>query len=124
MQLSENAYNWAKWVVTIFLPAFGALYAGLSELLGLPAGLEVVGATSLLAVFLGTILGISNANYKKSVLQNAGYIDVVGQDPDTGLPQVQLDLTKDPTTPGKDTVVLKVGQNPNQAPPVVDPPVV
>jgi hypothetical protein len=64
MQLSENAYNWAKWVVTIFLPAFGALYAGLSELLGLPAGLEVVGATSLLAVFLGTILGISHANYK------------------------------------------------------------
>jgi len=124
MKLSEKNYDLAKWVVQILLPAFGALYAGLSDLLNLPYALEVVGTTSLIAVFLGTILGISNSNYKKSVLNNAGYIDVVGTDPDTGLPAVQLNLTKDPTTPGKDTVVLKVGQDPNVPTPPVEPPIV
>jgi|SRR6478735_3790565 len=116
MQLSEKTYDLAKWFVQILLPAFGAFYAGLSELLGLPAGLAVVGTTSLLAVFLGTVLGISNAQYKKANVNEAGYINVTGDNEDTGLPDVQLTMTKDPADfVGKDTVTLKVGQPP--APP-------
>jgi hypothetical protein len=113
MKLSEKNYDLAKWVVQILLPAFGALYAGLSDLLNLPAALEVVGATSLIAVFLGTILGISNSNYKKTNEPNGGELSVIGVDPDTGLPQLQLKVTKDPAElVGKDTVTLKVNTPP------------
>lgn len=113
MQLSEQKYDLAKWFVTIVLPAFGALYAGLSELLGLPMGLEVVGTTSLLAVFLGTVLGISNSNYKKANEAHGGYLNVTGENEDTGLADLQLVVTKDPAElANKDTVTLKVGPPP------------
>lgn len=114
MKLSEKNYDLAKWVVQILLPAFGALYAGLSDLLNLPYALEVVGTTSLIAVFLGTILGISNANYKKYNEPNGGVISVTGANPDTGLPDVQLTMTKNPADlVNKDTVTLKVESPPN-----------
>ncbi len=64
--LSNRAYDKLKWVAQILLPALGAFYFGLAQLLGLPYGLEVVGVLALLDTFLGTILGISTKQYKNS----------------------------------------------------------
>lgn len=113
MQLSEKNYNLAKWIVTIVLPAFGAFYAGLAQLVGAPYGLEVVGVTSLLAVFLGAVLGVSNANYKKANEAHAGFITPTGTDPVTGHPDLAMTITKDPAElVNKDSITFKVGQPP------------
>lgn len=63
--LSSGAYNAIKWFVLIFLPAASTLYSGAALLFNLPFVAQVVGALALLAVFLGTILGISNSNFQK-----------------------------------------------------------
>ena len=116
MQLSGKTYDLAKWFVTIVLPAFGALYAGLADWWELPKPLEVVGTCSLVAVFLGAILGISSANYQRKNEANAGYLTQTGTDPDTGLPNLALTVTKDPSDlVAKDTVTLKVGPPPTPA---------
>lgn len=115
MTLSPKAYDTLKWIVQVVLPALATLYAALNGFWGsdtFPEPVAVVGTISALALFLGTVVGISGAQYKRTVLQDAGYIDVVGEDPDTGLPNVQLNLTKDPRAEGKDVVTLKVGSRP------------
>ena len=65
MKLNNKWYDALKWIALIFFPAFIALYSGLSVLWGWPYGEQIVGTLSLLEVFLGAVLQISNANYKK-----------------------------------------------------------
>lgn len=63
--LSPKVYELAKWFVLIFLPAFSALYFGLSAIWNLPATEQVVGTCAVVALFLGSILGISNRNFQR-----------------------------------------------------------
>ncbi len=63
--LSNRVYDALKQWVQLGLPALGTLYFTLSERLGLPYGTEVVGTITALALFGGTILGISNINFNK-----------------------------------------------------------
>lgn len=109
MNLNQAAYDKLKWFVQVVLPAFGALYFGLSDLWGLPYALQVVGTASVVAVFLGAILGISSMNYKKQNEPNGGFIQQTGVDPDTGIPDLGLTLTKLPEELlGKKTITLHV----------------
>lgn len=63
--LTNKCYDILKWVAQIALPAIGALYFGLSTIWGLPYGEEIVGTITCVDVFLGALLGISSAQYKK-----------------------------------------------------------
>lgn len=64
--LSAKWYERFKWFVLIFLPAFSALYFGLSAIWpSLPYPTEVVGTAALLATFLGLLLGLSSQNFNK-----------------------------------------------------------
>ena len=64
--LSSKLYGHVKWLVLIFIPAFSALYAGLSVVIpGLPAVAAVIGTLALLSTFLGLTLGISSQNFAK-----------------------------------------------------------
>ena len=64
--LSTKWYERLKWFVLVFLPAFSALYFGLSAVWdNLPAAEQVVGTSAILATFLGLVLGLSNQNFKK-----------------------------------------------------------
>ena len=65
MILSDNMYNVLKWVVQIVLPAIGTLYFTLAQIWHLPAGEQVVGTCSALALFLGALIGISSTQYYK-----------------------------------------------------------
>lgn len=65
--LSNKVYDVLKWVAQIVLPALGALYFGLSQIWGLPYGEEIVGTITVIDVFLGTLLGISTAQYNREV---------------------------------------------------------
>lgn len=64
--LSSNTYDILKWIAQIALPAFGALYFGLSQIWGLPYGEEVVGTVAVVDTFLGALLGISSVQYNKA----------------------------------------------------------
>ena len=65
MIFENNVYNILKWIAQIVLPALGTLYFGLSQIWGLPYGEQIVGTITVIDAFLGALLGISTANYKK-----------------------------------------------------------
>lgn len=68
--LPDKLYDWLKWIALVFLPALGALYFGLSQIWGLPYGEEIVGTISVIDAFLGALLGISTAKYRKEQNDN------------------------------------------------------
>ena len=65
--MSNKIYDLLKWVAMYLLPALGTLYFALAGIWGFPYGEEVVGTITAIDTFLGVILGISNAQYKKKV---------------------------------------------------------
>lgn len=67
MKMSNQVYDVLIWVAQIVLPAAGALYAALAGIWGFPYGEQIVGTISAVDVFLGAILKISNAQYKKTI---------------------------------------------------------
>lgn len=65
MKLSNRLYDVLKWVAQILLPALGTLYFALSSIWGLPYAEAVVGTITAVDTFIGVLLGISTASYKK-----------------------------------------------------------
>lgn len=65
--LSGAVYDRIKFLVQYVLPGSGTLYAALAVLWGFPNGVEVVGTIGAVTLFLGGLLGISNASYNKAV---------------------------------------------------------
>lgn len=66
MKFSDKTYNTLKWIAQFFLPALGTLYFALAGIWGFPYGEQIVGTITAFDTFLGVLLGISTANYKKS----------------------------------------------------------
>lgn len=64
--MSNKAYDILKYIAQIVLPALATLYFALAGIWNFPYGEEVVGTITAVDTFLGVILGISTANYKKS----------------------------------------------------------
>lgn len=67
MKLSNKTYDILKWVAQYLLPAIGTLYFALASIWGFPYGEQVVGTVTAIDTFLGVILGISTAQYNKTV---------------------------------------------------------
>ena len=65
MILPNKLYDVLKWVAQIALPALGTLYFGLSQIWGLPYGEQIIGTIAVIDTFLGALLGVSTANYRK-----------------------------------------------------------
>lgn len=66
MKMSNKVYDVLKWIAMYFLPAVGTLYFALAGIWGLPYGEQIVGTITAVDTFLGVILGISTAQYKKN----------------------------------------------------------
>jgi len=66
MKMNNKLYDVLKWISLIVLPALGTLYFALAGIWDFPYGEEVVGTLVAIETFLGAVLGISNAKYKKS----------------------------------------------------------
>ena len=62
--MSNRLYDILKWIVLVGVAPTIALITGLGELYKFDTTL-IVGTISLIATFLGAILGISNINYNK-----------------------------------------------------------
>lgn len=78
--LSNRTYDVLKFIAQLVLPAAGALYFALSEIWGLPYGIEVVGTITAVDAFLGALLGLSSQKYNNSDAKYDGSIDVKTED--------------------------------------------
>ena len=67
MRISNKVYDILKYIAQYVLPAAGTLYFALANIWSLPYGEQVVGTITAIDAFLGVILGISTANYKKNI---------------------------------------------------------
>ena len=65
MKLNNKTYDILKWIAQYSLPEAGTLYFALAGIWGLPYGEQIVGTITAVDTFLGVILGISAATYKK-----------------------------------------------------------
>lgn len=65
MKISNKTYDILKWIALCLLPGAGTLYFALAGIWGLPYGEQIVGTITAVDTFLGVILGISTAKYKK-----------------------------------------------------------
>lgn len=63
--MSNKLYDVLKWIALILLPALGTLYFALAGIWGFPYGEQIVGTITAIDCFLGALLGISTAVYKK-----------------------------------------------------------
>lgn len=64
--MSNKVYDVLKFIAMVVLPALGTLYFALSSIWGLPYGEQIVGTITAIDTFLGALLGISSASYKKA----------------------------------------------------------
>lgn len=114
MKLSNKTYETGKWLSQIFLPAVGVFYFALSDLWNLPKPLETIGSLSALAAFIGVVLGVSTANYKKDHDVPVGEVTQNGIDPDTGMPGLSIKLNRLPhDVLEKKTITLRVDRSNN-----------
>ena len=63
--MSNKVYDVLKWITTVVLPAIGTLYFALAGIWGLPYADQICGTITAVVTFLGIVLGISSAQYKK-----------------------------------------------------------
>lgn len=66
MVFSNKVYDIMKWITTIVLPGIGTFYFALASIWGFPYAEQITGTITALVTFLGILLGVSNANYKKT----------------------------------------------------------
>lgn len=66
MILKNKVYTTLKWILAVAVAPTIALITGLGELYKFDTTL-IVGTISLIASFLGALIGVSNYNYKKEV---------------------------------------------------------
>ena len=69
MKLSNRVYDVLKWIALYLLPALGTLYFAMAGIWAFPYGEEVVGTITALDTFLGVLLGISTAQYRKDPVE-------------------------------------------------------
>jgi hypothetical protein len=93
--LSDKAYNRAKWLTVIVLPACGTLYFALAQTWGLPSGEQVLGTIVAVQAFIGVVLGISTVQYNNDDSRFAGNINII-QAPATGEKAVTVDFNDHP----------------------------
>ena len=105
--LSNKAYDSLNWVVRFGLPGLGALYFSLAQIWGLPAGEQVLGTITSLALFLGILLGISSRQYQASDERTDGSLIVDTSNPEKDVYRLDLTTQLD-DLPGKNEIVLKV----------------
>ena len=66
MRLPNKVYDVLKWVCLICLPAIAVLYTVLAKIWGLPYESEIPATVNAIAVFIGTLIGISHIAGKEA----------------------------------------------------------
>ena len=66
MKMPNHIYDILKWVALVFLPALSTFAFVVSGIWDLSCGEQIIGTIAAVETFLGVILGISSAQYKKN----------------------------------------------------------
>ena len=66
MVMNNKLYDILKWIAMVVIPAVGTLYFALAGIWGWPYGEQIVGTLTAIDTFMGIVLGISSAQYKKT----------------------------------------------------------
>lgn len=69
MKMSNKVYDVLKWIALIALDAIGVFYKTVATIWGLPVGDEVLATCAALSLLLGTLIGVSSAQYKKTATE-------------------------------------------------------
>ena len=69
MKMSNKFYDVLKWVALVALDAVGLFYSTVSSIWGLPFGNEVLATFTAMSLLLGTLIGVSSAQYNKTITQ-------------------------------------------------------
>lgn len=67
MKLGNKTYDILKWIALICIPALATFYVALAPVWGWPYADEVAKTANAVCVLLGALLGISTAEYRKSI---------------------------------------------------------
>lgn len=67
MIMNNKVYDALKWIALIVLPAIAILYESLAGIWGLPYGEQIPDTITAIDLFLGVVLGVSNATYTKKI---------------------------------------------------------
>ena len=62
---NSKLYDTLKWIALVGLNALGAAYESLAPVWNLPFGDEVAKTCSILALLIGTLIGVSSYKYNK-----------------------------------------------------------
>jgi hypothetical protein len=65
MKLPDKVYNILKWLCLIALPACSVLYFALAKIWNLPFESEIPATINAIAVFIGSLIGISQLSINK-----------------------------------------------------------
>ena len=96
MQISNSTYDALKRVVTVVLPATAALYVTLAALWNLPNPEAVAGTLAAIATFGGVVMNISAKSWNTNDDRFDGELITTGYNEDTGLPNLELNISENP----------------------------
>lgn len=65
MKLSDNVYNFLKWLCLIALPALATFYGVVGKIWDIPHTTEIVTTITAIGAFIGTLIGVSQYNINK-----------------------------------------------------------
>ena len=67
MRLSNKVYDILKWIALVFIPALITFYGVVGNVLNIPYTDVVLTIMGAFDVFMGSLLGISTAQYNKNI---------------------------------------------------------
>ena len=70
MRLSNKVYDILKWVDLVFIPALIVFYGVIGNTLNIPYTDIVLTIMGAFDVFMGSLLGISTAQYNKNIKES------------------------------------------------------
>ena len=76
MKLSNSVYDILKWITMIVIPALATAYVGLAAVWGWPCADKVAKTAAIVCTLLGTLLGISTAQYNRDLGGATGQIEL------------------------------------------------
>jgi len=104
---SGAVYDKLKLTAQLILPAFAALYFGLSQIWNLPAGAEVSGTISLLNVFVGVSVVWLKSLHNAAGTQYDGFLTWEDHDEGSSLRLTSIDIQ---ALENKGEILMKVSR--------------
>lgn len=92
-----KVYDWLKYTAMIVLPGLAGFVITFFNIWDIGYADQIAASITAVNAFLGILLGLSNRTYNNDQSNFDGYLSMTGRDPDTGIPDLALTVTRDPS---------------------------